>query len=181
MSDQLPDTKLDWEGLRKELEANGSIRNVSLMATMPLVEPPTIMTGTTPGIYPVREPMLYPIKGDDDLQITPENDIISGLPVKFDYSKIEIDLPGCKAAMEKYVEQLSDPSVHFFHEPQMTVERATAELEQVARKCWEEHHGPTMSVQEVQARVDAWLKTWVRKPAPAPIIIQLIATKKEES
>lgn len=73
----------DWDGLRRRLESRGipdtqvlttmplvlfdhlmsgprrGVRNVSMMATMPLVEPTRlVMSGTSAGIYPVREPYI---------------------------------------------------------------------------------------------------------------------------
>lgn len=48
------DNKRDWESLRKEIIANGGIRNSVLCAHMP-GESSTIAAGTTNGLYPVRE------------------------------------------------------------------------------------------------------------------------------
>lgn len=44
---------LNWEKLKAELIAKGGIRNATLMARMPLEPPPNIVTGISPGIYPV--------------------------------------------------------------------------------------------------------------------------------
>lgn len=50
-----PGPKYDWEGLRDKLANMGGMRNKSILAVMPKYPPPTIMTGTSPGIEPVRE------------------------------------------------------------------------------------------------------------------------------
>lgn len=54
--------KRDWETLRKEIVANGGIRNSVLVAHMP-GESSTIGSGTTNGVYPIRE--LYIMKTNE--------------------------------------------------------------------------------------------------------------------
>ncbi len=47
--------ELDWEGLRQELEKNGSIRNLTLIAHMPTHAPIKPLTGAPNDILPVRK------------------------------------------------------------------------------------------------------------------------------
>lgn len=54
----------DWEGLRKQIVANGGIRNSVLAAHMP-GESSTIAAGTTNGPYPIRE--TYIMKTNDTI------------------------------------------------------------------------------------------------------------------
>ena len=56
--------KRDWESLRKQIIANGGIRNSVLVAHMPS-ESSSIGMGTTNGVYPARE--LYLMKTNDTL------------------------------------------------------------------------------------------------------------------
>lgn len=37
----------------------------------------------------------------------------------------------------------------------ITVDQAVAELERVARKCWEEFNGPEIPVEELKARINS--------------------------
>ena len=60
MSDQLPDSMLDWEGLRKKVEATGGIRNHSITVTREDVigRNDLTMSNVSAGIYPIRESSL---------------------------------------------------------------------------------------------------------------------------
>lgn len=49
-----PDYKRDWESLRKEVIANGGIRNSVLVSHAP-TESSSISSGTTNGLYPIRD------------------------------------------------------------------------------------------------------------------------------
>ena len=57
------ETHYDWEGLRAQIVANGGIRNSVLVAHMP-TETSANASGTTNGVYPVRELTL--IKTDNE-------------------------------------------------------------------------------------------------------------------
>lgn len=70
--------RYDWEALRREIVANGGIRNSVLVAHMP-TETSANASGTTNGLYPVRELTL--IKTDNqrvNYWAAPEGDTLAG-------------------------------------------------------------------------------------------------------
>lgn len=62
----------DWDQLRETIRKSGGIRNVSMMARMPQEHEviSQVMSGTSPGIYPVRELSLKRIKTGENITAT---------------------------------------------------------------------------------------------------------------
>ena len=58
--------KRDWESLRKEIVANGGLRNTTLVAHMP-GESSCVGSGITNGVYPIRS--LYSVKGSGNTSV----------------------------------------------------------------------------------------------------------------
>lgn len=56
-----PSPKYDWEDLRESIKRSGCVRNVTLTARMPMEHEviSQVMSGTSPGIYPVRNPDYF--------------------------------------------------------------------------------------------------------------------------
>lgn len=75
-TDELHSAELqyDWEALRQEIAENGGIRNSVLVAHMP-AESSSISSGTTNGVYPVRNNYLLKTNNTNSLMyVVPESD-----------------------------------------------------------------------------------------------------------
>lgn len=48
------EARRDWDKVREQVEANGDIRNTHLVAEMPRHPPARVLTGSTEGVYPLK-------------------------------------------------------------------------------------------------------------------------------
>lgn len=92
----------DWEGLRKEIVENGGIRNSVLVAHMP-AESSSISSGTTNGVYPMREKFLLKTNGTKSIvYVVPDSETLQyesvwQIPMK--------DVIECYGIMQKFTDQ----------------------------------------------------------------------------
>ena len=100
------ENKRDWESLRKLIIDNGGIRNSVLSAMMP-VESSSISSGTTNGVYPIRDYDL--IKTNETLVINYVAPDSTKLRDKYELSwdVDSQDLIKCYAIMQKWTENNS--------------------------------------------------------------------------
>ena len=98
------ENKRDWESLRKLIIDNGGIRNSVLSAMMP-VESSSISSGTTNGVYPIRDYDL--IKTNETLVINYVAPDSTKLRDKYELSwdVDSQDLIKCYAIMQKWTDQ----------------------------------------------------------------------------
>lgn len=98
------ENKRDWEALRKEIIANGGIRNSVVSAMMP-GESSSISAGTTNSVYPIRDYDLN--KTNDSMAINyvvPESSRLKGkYEIAWDIDTD--DLIKCYAIMQKWTDQ----------------------------------------------------------------------------
>lgn len=100
----VPDLNYDWESLRGEIIANGGIRNSSVVAHMP-GESSTKASGTTNGLYPVRDLTL--IKTDNNsvnYWAAPEGEKLKRR-YEFAWDIPTKDLIDCYAIVQKFTDQ----------------------------------------------------------------------------
>ena len=100
----VPDLNYDWESLRVEIIANGGIRNSSVVAHMP-GESSTKASGTTNGLYPVRDLTL--IKTDNNsvnYWAAPEGEKLKKR-YEFAWDIPTKDLIDCYAIVQKFTDQ----------------------------------------------------------------------------
>lgn len=98
------ENKRDWETLRKEIIANGGIRNSVLCALMPC-ESSSIASGTTNGVYPIREKSIVKTSGNTvTYWVAPESEELAR-DYDIAWNLSTEDMIKCYAVMQKWVDQ----------------------------------------------------------------------------